>query len=946
MKNAIAKQTEINQELTTLIDEDLKQEQELLKSLIKEILEANEKIKNAHFERVQDTEEKLKVLNAEVRRIRRTIKKQDDTVTKKRLELLAETKQEYFEALSDMRLSDAKEHFANPLRKHLADLKRSFAQAFKDTPANLKHLEAPVERYFDALDALLESDQNISQVVLDESHQQLGRATDSIQDALDPLTPFADDVFKTFKDKLETLLSFFDTSELDDLIDDIQATKTADQGALTDQKKAIDEALADEFDRLNEAYVADWDAALNDAFSAAAVTLSDTDQATLDALKPLKVAFIATRPQDAAFKPNAQALKKALKSWRRSPAGKVAKKIDKAFIKAAKTVESDKHQKEAEHLEQSYEIRMQQKERDIQALIDISSLKMRTLLTYLENQEETLLSTFAYMEELLNTGYDLEMALIDLDHTIQMARFQAEKRDQELRLQKTEVLDRYARIIQRLEVESLDQLEAQHVHFKATEISLNTTLEKERLEINRLYGLHKILSQRVHFLGKSKVKRMDELKELKFQLFQDEADIALAEKEYDIQVLKAQSLHDHEKAINKVQSERIDAGVRVNKAMVQATVKRQVNFAEQQIKFAEAEYAARMEHIDYTLKQELSYAEETLGYHEKNYATKKAEMEQEYESQKHSIAQKKKLFEHSPMLKKVLIEEKEIDEAYAERVAAFEAQLAEDINIKRYRAQIQKAHDHAEKARQDALNLRDKDIESFTALKEESLARLANVEKMMAGPELLAYQDGNPNDQANERLQTMLKTAEDFLHEKIAEPKARLETIKPRILELEKGDVNAATIQELTRQEQNLNESYRERIQTVSQNASQQKDLLYTHHEEAKAKSVTIIEAIDRELEAPIEADKASHQALQASIERQENALEVAHEQWRSERLMKKNERLNALNRTQTAIKNRLIDTSVKTRMKVEKIENLQNKAISESYAALHKQFKKDRKAL
>jgi len=105
---------------------------------------------------------------------------------------------------------------------------------------------------------------------------------------LDPLTPFADDVFKTFKDKLETLLSFFDTSELDDLIDDIQATKTADLDALTDQKKAIDEALADEFDRLNEAYVADWDAALNDAFSAAAVTLSDTDQATLDALKAFK----------------------------------------------------------------------------------------------------------------------------------------------------------------------------------------------------------------------------------------------------------------------------------------------------------------------------------------------------------------------------------------------------------------------------------------------------------------------------------------------------------------------------------------------------------------------------------------------------------------------------------------------------------------------------------
>ncbi len=83
-----------------------------------------------------------------------------------------------------------------------------------------------------------------------------------------------------------------------------------------------------------------------------------------------------------------------------------------------------------------------------------------------------------------------------------------------------------------------------------------------------------------------------------------------------------------------------------------------------------------------------------------------------------------------------------------------------------------------------------------------------------------------------------------------------------------------------------------------------------------------------------------------ATIEAKEKTLQLTHEQWRSERLMKKNERLNVLNRTQSTIKNRLIDTSVKTRMKVEKIENLQNKAISESYKILHKQFKKDKKAL
>lgn len=945
MKNAIAKQAEINQELATLIDEDLKQEQELLKSLIKEILEANEKIKNAHFERVQDTEAKLKVLNSEVKRIRRTIKKQDDVVTKKRLELLSETKEEYFDTLAEMRLSDTKEHFANPLRKHLADLKRSFTQAFKEAKPESKDFKEPIEAYFASLMDSLERDHSLSQLTLDESYTHLGVTTDEAQSVLDPLAPFAEKIFATFKEKLDTLLSFFDTSELDDLVEEIQATKHTDLDGLAHQKKAIDEALVDELDRLDEGYLTEIDDARKEALQAANVSLSESDKTALEELTQAAAAWLkeaGTSHASAALK----TLKNAQKAWGKTGPGKTTKKIDRAFKKGASSVLEEKAQKRTEHLEQSYEIRMQEKERQIQALIDISSLKMRTLLTYLENQEETLLSTFAFMEELLESGYALELALIELDQTVQMARFQAEKRTQELRLQKTELLSRYERMVQRFEVEALDHLERQHMTFKDVQLQMELALEKERLEINRLYGLHKIMDKRVHFIGKSKVKRMDELKELKFQLFQDEADIALAEKEYDIQVLKAQSLYDHEKAINKVQSERIDAGVRVNKAMVQATVKRQVNFADQQIKFAEAEYAARMEHIDYTLKQELSYAEETLGYHEKNYAAKKDEIAQEYESKKHSIAQKKKLFEHSPMLKKVLVEEKEVEEAYQERLVAFEEQLANDISIKRYREQIQKAHDHAEKARLDAETLRDKDIESFTALKEESLARLANVEKMMAGPELLPYHEDTVNDQASERLQAMLKTAEDFLQEKTQEPKVRLDEIKGRILELEKGDVDSTTVSELTRQEQNLNQSFNDRMQDLENSLKDKRALLAQQTEQAQTRSKTIIEAIDRELVEPIQVSTHHHAALVAAIEAKEKALQITHEQWRSERLMKKNERLNALNRTQSAIKNRLIDTSVKTQMKVEKIENLQNKALSESYKALHKQFKKDKKAL
>lgn len=945
MKNAIAKQAEINQELTTLIDENLQQEQELLKSLIKEILEANEKIKNAHFERVQDTEAKLKVLNAEVKRIRRTIKKQDDTVTKKRLQLLAETKSDYFDALGEIRLSDVKDHFSEPLRKHLNDLERSFADAFKKAPSVSPSFEDPLKAYLQVLSDELSLDVKTSEDVLNDSYDQLNGSTDTIQDALSTLTPFAETVFHTFKEKLDLLLSYFDTSELDDLIVDIQATTTDDLQALNDQTRAIDEALHDEFDRLEEAFFDAKKKALDEAWAEANIAPSEDDLKTRQQCLDLEKA-VHQAASSGEEKVALKELKAVRKLLYKSTAGKSAKKIDRAFKKDTQALAAEKQTKRHEHLEQTYEIRMQKKEREIQSLIDMSSLKMRTLLSYLENQEDTLLSTFAFMEALLEDGYALELALYSLAQTTSVARFKASERQAQLQLQKTDLLHRYQRIVQRLEVEALNHLERQHAAFRQSKIKLDVVLEKERLELNRLFGTHKILDARVKLLNKSKIKRLDELKGLKFQLFQDESDIELAEKEYDIQVLKAQALYDHERALNKVQSERIDAGVRVNKAMVQATVKRQVNFADQQIKFAEAEYAARMEHIDYTLNQEMSYAEETLGFHEKNYAAKKAEIEQDYETKVHSIAQKKKLFEHSAMLKKVLQEEKDVEDAYAERLGEFNEQMANDETIRRYRAQIQKAHDHAEKARNDATALRQKDIDSFTELKRESLDRLANVEKMMAGPEMLPYHDDAINDQASERLNEMLATADNFLHEKIDEPKKRLQETQERLLELEKGDVNNAAIVELNMQEKTLNAAYSERLRALEKEAlekgAQEETLLTSKITDTE----TLLQAIDSELANPLTVPSDQQSRIEKSIEAREKALDQAHEALISQRLMAKNERLNTLMRVKKEVKNQLVDVAVKTQMKVEKIEALLPKAMRESYKILHKSFKKDRKNL
>jgi ribonuclease HI len=941
MKNAIAKQQQINQELSVLIDEDLQQEQELLKALIEEILNANEKIKKAHFERVEDTEAKLKVLNAEVQRIRKTISAQDDTVTEKRLKLLNETKVDYFEALGELRLKDVKSHFSEPLRKHLKDISQRL-ESHLDDKASTKNLNQSLLTYYKALENEIEKDGNLS---VEAAHSQ-GLLFEDIRTTstplLDELILFLTPINESLKNHLKNHLTTLDTSEIDELFDDILSVKNDDLSDLNDQKNALNEALKNDLNQLDQSFDDDLAEALDTALgSNKDELLTDDVKAQIEAINALQDEIHTVMVSGS----NAEDLKKKFKSkllkLYQTPYGKILKKVHKSFKKESKRLVEAKKQKRKEHLEQLYEVLLQEKERSIQAFIDVSSLKLRTLHDKTAALEPLFVNVYSDLKNIFELTFNLIKANYDLELTLFEKKAEVNYFIDQIIERKIAFSRRYETLVKALKIKTLDVLEAKHIHFEKTYLSLETQLEKERLELNRLYGLDKILNARLRVISKSKISRLNEVELLKYQLYQDESDISLAEKEYDIQVLKAQSLYDHERAINKVQTERVDAGVRVNKAMVQATVKRQVNFADQQIKFAEAEYAARLEHIEYTLNQELEYTEETLGLHYQAFEKRRQEMELEYLSKKHSNEQKKKLFKHSQMLNKVLNEEKEIDLDYQKKQALFEEDSANTIQIKRYLDQIKKANEHAENARIDALELKNKDIASFQALRQESLDRLANIESMMTEPDLLPYHQESVNDQASIRLQEMLDSAETFLNEKISGPKASLEETKERLIELEKQTLSSEEIQRLTNQEVRLNESFELEIKNLDLALENKLTKLDEKQTQILSDSQTVLDHITPWMEENYSSDTKRLERLNQAMTQSLKTLRKNNEERLLGAKLIKDDFINKINRTLSNTLDSLNDHRVKTQMVLEKVEHRQSSSVNEVYNSLKKAFKK-----
>jgi len=158
--------TPSNQSLSKLIDQDLQKESELLQNLIKEVVDANQKVKASHQKRLDDANEKLTILNQEIKRLRHDINKKDEQTTMAQFNHLLKSKDRIHTALRTMRLhplnSELKKDYAYSVeslkeklfthveeRAHIETAPSSFMEAFENsTSAFLKSVFEMTEDTF------------------------------------------------------------------------------------------------------------------------------------------------------------------------------------------------------------------------------------------------------------------------------------------------------------------------------------------------------------------------------------------------------------------------------------------------------------------------------------------------------------------------------------------------------------------------------------------------------------------------------------------------------------------------------------------------------------------------------------------------------------------------------------------------------------------------------
>jgi len=302
-------------------------------------------------------------------------------------------------------------------------------------------------------------------------------------------------------------------------------------------------------------------------------------------------------------------------------------------------------------------------------------------------------------------------------------------------------------------------------------------------------------------LTTSKIEKLRLIEKLKSSIIDNEMLIENAKKEYDIDYSKAKHLFSHEDSLNYVQEERINASVDVTKSMLKAMIQRQVNFADQQIKFAEEEYINRIEHIDVLNRQDISYINQRITEIEDSYKRVINTLEKDC-AYRIDILDKRKLFFNKKKDIQQLEEEIESEKNKLSReIEKINDELNKNDLYVKYKNQLSQIISQVNNSKLDAQNLKEKNISLFNQLKSESYDRLLSFEQTVNIPTQLPMYDIETTKTAKTTLELALEIADKTLDSKLEKPSAELIKLKQQINELDLYTYNQSNLKEASKNE-------------------------------------------------------------------------------------------------------------------------------------------------
>lgn len=815
---SLKRKTKSQKDLSTHITDDFMKESALLENLIKEVVNANQQVKASHQKRVEDAEEKLNILNAEINKLKKDIDQETEAETIN-YDQLFKTKSELFDHFETIQhtiltlynqvptqqaYQSVKKTLKNELHNQISPTTRNLIQVLN---ASMHHLENFTNAHIKE-SAALEATLDIDLTTFEDA------SLDKINSFDQFLTSLKSSIVSTLKERTHYFLD--DNQEVsyeekikkshDEQIKALEKKQNQLEKTYKNDIKAIEDSMID--------YKNETRNALEEKYGKPISTDSENDEQ----IKALKLAIIRAEKLN-----HNEDLEKLMLRYQKLTGNtnhnklehKINRLLSQKVHKYSKTIDTKKLKRKEVYLNEAYTLRLQK---------DLESLKYNTstILFKLEDDQFVLSNdkevTHMLIEQLNHTLDELKIFLFDLltlvfDYQKNIIRF--EHQAISLENKRLALYDTFKKTLKKQEAQWLINIQASLYDLKRIKAHYDYQSLYTLQSLKQFHALNKIEKQKIMHIHSADINVLNEKQKAEKERLYHESFIKVAEKEYELQTLKLRSLYDHEMSLTQAQSERLDTNLSINKKMVETTVERQVNFANQQVKYAESEYDLRLKHIEHTLNQELDYTKRKEHEASAQYDQQIKALKHTYNQKLEALNYKRSLFDDSKSLKKLDEQVSQIQQQLEQELDTIKANKEKDPVIKRYQKQKELAKNRAEIAKQDAKDIKESTIDSFKDLKEQSEVKLQSIQSLQSEQKLLPHINDTTKELAKKRLEEGIKEAKNFLNEKIETPLNALRAIDERISTLKKDETFQEQIEHLNQQVSQLNEAFKDKVKSL-----------------------------------------------------------------------------------------------------------------------------------
>ena len=754
-----------------IIDDNLKEESAILKSLVEKVIDSNVKVKEKYLETIRDNENRLNEVISSSDTVQNAMRNTSKRQEQEWLSAFSKSQERIFDLNSRYRyflINNLKESYSidkfvndieaitNQLIENTTDLNRFTIDVYRQNIDNKKEY---LEIVSDLAFGLSQSD-----IIIDEINQ--------------PHTVTFSDLLLELKQLFDEVRSLITQNEIfpKEWIDKLLLVNTEDE----DNEKQTQDLLNRLINTQKEFFMSVKTKTLNtlNQIFQNNIDNESTKYIDLDTSikeKLLEKSYYQTQDKDTSM--IEQDINKLINNKARLTISKIERKAEKrAWIETNKQLKQAKRLFEG-FIEQSYEWKKEYNIKNFELTKQLTHELFINTKQHNDNLYHTISKLLTHVKSMISRmAYHQEYLI----HEIEKRSLQSIEYQEAYELFLLKMSDHVVHYRKHLK-NTLDILveENRYIHLfnQKQMLILNYHIERFDLIKKEIATAIKKTATDVTSNDLIAIEGLRRKEKLLSSIIENEILIENARNEYAIQVEKAKTFYTHDQSINEVQNYRLDSSVDVTKAMIKALIERQANFAKQQLLFTEEEYISRLRHIETLYNQEITYIKDQIELYRTPYLEQIEKKSNEHNIRLDEIRKRMKIFIQPKYLNKLKEEESFEIDAFEKAKRNITSDMDNDDTIVKYINQMNETLNQKQQALEDALNIRNKSLETFNDLKEDSESKLVAFEKTVELPKQLPIFDRETIDLSRQRLESALDYAQKLLNEKLEQPIKFLEEL-------------------------------------------------------------------------------------------------------------------------------------------------------------------------